>query len=215
MGIITEFVVSADDFLLARTLEAVPGAHAEIERVAVEDESVTPFLWVSGVDFEAFEAALDDDPSVEDPSVIETHDDQRLYYVRWECNTGGIVYAVSDAGATVLRATSDGTDWTVEILFPDAENLSAFQDYAAAHGLSFDLKRLDKSAHPEALGKYGVTDEQYEALVTAYRQGYFSVPRETDLEGLADELGISKNAASARLHRGYENLVGNTLIHDE
>ncbi|UPV99011.1 helix-turn-helix domain-containing protein [Halorussus gelatinilyticus] len=215
MGIVTEFAVPADDFLLAWTLDALPDVHVEIERVAVEDDAVTPFFWASGVDFEAFEAALEDDSSVADPSTVETHEDQRLYQVEWRRNTEGIVYAISESGATVLQATSDGGVWTVETLFPDSEDLASFQDYAAAHDLSFELKRLSKSAHPEALGKYGVTDEQYDALVAAYRLGYFEVPSETDLRGVADGLDISKNAASARLQRGYANLVENTLIHDE
>ncbi|WP_135851978.1 helix-turn-helix domain-containing protein [Halorussus salinus] len=215
MGIVTEFEVPADDFLLAWTLDALPDVHVEIERVAVEDDDVTPFFWVSGVDFGEFEAALADDPSVRDPRAIETHDDQRLYQVTWTQSSGGIVYAVSATGATVLEATSDAGDWTVKMLFPDSDDLSEFQDYTAAHDLFFELKRLTESAHPEALGKYGVTDEQYEALVAAYHTGYFEVPSETDLQGVADELGISKNATSARLKRGYGNLVENTLIHDE
>ena len=215
MAILTEFLVPADDFLLTWTLEAVPGGHVEIERVAVEDENVTPFLWASGVDFDAFEAALADDPTVEDPTTIETHDGQRLYHVRWTHNRESVIHVVSETGATVLQADSDDTDWTVEILFPDDDDLRAFQEYAAAHDLSFELQRLRESAHPEALGKYGVTEEQFEALVTAFRLGYFAVPSETNLEGLAAELGISRNAASARLRRGYANLVENTLIHEQ
>ncbi|UPV72944.1 helix-turn-helix domain-containing protein [Halorussus limi] len=215
MSVLAAFTVTSDDFLLAWTLERVPEMRIEIERVAVEDESVTPYFWASGEDFEGFEAALDDDPTIEGSVTLEDHGDQRLYQVTWKRNARGIVYAVSEVDATILQATSDGTDWSVELLFPDDGAVSAFQDYAATHDLSFELRWLHDSAHPEAFGQYEVTDEQREALVTAYRQGYFSVPGEVSLGELADELDISKNAASARLHRGYANLVENTLIHDE
>jgi predicted DNA binding protein len=215
MSILTAFDVPAEDFLLDWTLGADPEMHIEIERVAVEDEEVTPYFWASGDDHEMFEAALDDDPTVADVITVEEHDDERLYQVGWRRNARGIVYAVSEVGATILEATSDNGNWFVEMLFPDSESLSDFQDYAAANGLSFELLWLHRSAHSEAFGQYDVTDEQREALVTAYEEGYFEVPGEISLGELADELDISKNAVSARLHRGYANLVKNTLVHDE
>lgn len=215
MSVLTGFTVPGEDFLMGWTLDRVPDARVEIERVAVEHENVTPYLWAASDDFESFEAALDDDPTVADHATLESHDGYRLYRVSWELHTEGIVYAISEADATILEATSDDAGWSVELLFPDDGSLSAFQDYAAAHDLSFELEWLHHSSHPEALGKYGVTDEQRAALVTAYRLGYFEVPGEVSLGDLADDLGISKNAASARLHRGYANLVENTLVHDE
>jgi hypothetical protein len=215
MSVLTAFTVPAEDFLLERTLERCSEMRIEIERVAIEDEDVTPYLWAAGGDFEAFETALDDDPTVGGYLSLEDHGDERLYRIDWTQNSRTIVYAVSEADATVLQATGEGRDWSVELLFPDEASLSEFQDHAADHDLSFELEWLHDSAHPEAVGKYEVTEEQREALVTAYREGYFEVPGEVSLGELADELGISKNAASARLHRGYANLVENTLIHDE
>ncbi|WP_135830021.1 helix-turn-helix domain-containing protein [Halorussus halobius] len=215
MSILTAFDVPAADFLLDRTLGAVPEMRVEIERVAVEDEEVTPYFWGAGGDFEAFEAALDDDPTVDDVVTVEGHDDERLYRVTWARDARSIVYAVSESEATILQATSEDGDWFVEILFPDEAALSSFQDHAATHDLSFELRRLHGATHSEAFGRYGVTDEQREALVTAYERGYFEVPGAISLGELADELDISANAASARLHRGYANLVRSTLIHDE
>ena len=183
--------------------------------LAVEDEDVTPYFWAAGGDFETLESALDDDPTVAECITVEDHDDERLYQVTWERNAAGIVYAVSETGATILEATTEDGSWFVEMLFPDSESLSAFQDYAATHDLSFELVWLHRSTHPEAFGRYDVTEEQREALVTAYEMGYFEIPGKVSLGELADELDISKNAASARLHRGYANLVQNTLVHDE
>lgn len=215
MSVLTAFVVPAENFLLGRTLERNPETRIEIERVAVEEEDVTPYVWAAGGDFERFEAALAEDPTANDCLMLEDHDGERLYRVDWAQNSRSIVYAVSEAEATILQATGKGTEWSVELLFPDEESLSEFQEYAADNDLSFELEWLHDSAHPEAVGKYEVTEEQREALVTAYRMGYFEVPGEVSLGELAEELDISKNAASARLHRGYSNLVENTLIHDE
>ncbi|WP_263654245.1 helix-turn-helix domain-containing protein [Halomicrobium urmianum] len=51
--------------------------------------------------------------------------------------------------------------------------------------------------------------------MTAYHAGYFEVPRATTLADVADDLDISRNAASARLRRGHRNLLASTLVHDE
>lgn len=119
----------------------------EIGRIAVEDEDVTPYFWAAGGDFETFEATLDD-PTVADSITVEDHDDERLYQVTWERNAEGIIYAVSETGVTILEATSEDGSRFVEMLFPDSESLSEFQDYSAAHDLSFELIWLHRSTPP-------------------------------------------------------------------
>jgi predicted DNA binding protein len=61
-------------------------------------------------------------------------------------------------------------------------------------------------------GRYGLTDQQYDALTAACEAGYFAVPRETDLDELSDDLGISHQALSERIRRGTEALVTETLL---
>jgi predicted DNA binding protein len=57
-----------------------------------------------------------------------------------------------------------------------------------------------------------LTETQREALVLAHERGYYDSPRETSLEEIADELGITQQSLSSRLRRGYRRLVGETLI---
>jgi predicted DNA binding protein len=214
MSSLTEFSVPADSFLLNRSLQSVPEMHVEIERVVVESRDVTPFFWASGSDFETFEDALAEDPSVEDVRTLDDHDDGRLYQATWRQNYQHVTDAVSDTDATILDAEGGADGWSVQILFPEEDALQSFQEYAAANDVSFVLERLRRSEYPEMLGKYDVTDEQYEALVAAYGRGYFEMPGEISLAELAEALDISKNAASARLRGGYSNIVENTLVHD-
>ncbi len=61
------------------------------------------------------------------------------------------------------------------------------------------------------MGGAGLTDAQYDALVTAYRSGYFEEPRALSLSELAEELGISPTAASGRLRRATKRLVETQL----
>lgn len=52
-----------------------------------------------------------------------------------------------------------------------------------------------------------ITPKQWEALELAYDSGYYSRPRETDLQELADEFDISKSAVSQRLRSAEKRLV--------
>ncbi|MFB6296675.1 MAG: helix-turn-helix domain-containing protein, partial [Halobacteriales archaeon] len=64
-------------------------------------------------------------------------------------------------------------------------------------------------------GPRAPTDEQREALVAAYEQGYFAEPRETSLEALAESLELSPTAVAGRLRRGMKATVEMTLAADE
>ena len=55
-----------------------------------------------------------------------------------------------------------------------------------------------------------VTGEQRQFLETATQRGYFEVPRETTLQELADEHGISSQEASELLC----NVVGNVVTEE-
>lgn len=215
MSVLTEFTVPAREFILSDALEQVPDVRVEIERVAADDEHVTPYFWAAGETFEAFEAALEDDDSIEDVVTLEEHGSERFYRGSWLQREQTITYAVTCVRATILEATSEEATWNVRMLFPDDETLTAFHDYCSEYELTFELTRLYESRHPEALGKYEVTPKQREAMLTALQEGYFAVPRDTTLEDVAGRLDISPNALSTRLRRGHANLITNTLLHEE
>jgi predicted DNA binding protein len=56
----------------------------------------------------------------------------------------------------------------------------------------------------------------YAALTLAYEHVYFTEPRETDLEELAELLDLSPSAVAGRLKRGMKLLIEETFIaHDQ
>lgn len=224
MSVLAEFTVPAEEFVLADTLTVTTGMRIEIKRVIGGEETVTPYFWASDGDFERFEAALHDDEMVREVFTLERDDEtaggdddqDRFYRVTWEMPVPDLISAVSEAKATVLEAVSeDGENWEVKVLFPDEEALSAFHDYCLEHDFEVEPKRVYEPKNPQEQGEYGVTDPQQQALETAYRAGYFEVPRKRTLTEVAADLGISRNALSARLRRGHRNLLANTLIHEE
>lgn len=67
MSNIAEVHVPAGEFALRETLEAVPDAEFEVERVAAHgNDRVLPFVWATADDLDEVERALDADPSVKD-----------------------------------------------------------------------------------------------------------------------------------------------------
>lgn len=52
-----------------------------------------------------------------------------------------------------------------------------------------------------------LTDTQWETLRLAFATGYYRQPRQTSLEDLAEELGVSKSAVSQRLNGAERKLV--------
>ncbi|UPW00027.1 helix-turn-helix domain-containing protein [Halorussus gelatinilyticus] len=217
MSVMAEMTVPASEFVLADTLTKAPGMRIEIKRVVAGTEHVTPYFWAANGDFEGFEDALREDSTIRDILTLEEQEgDERFYRVTWQADVETLMSGISDAKATILEAVSDGGEqWELKVLFPDRDALSAFHDYCLEREFSFRLDRVYQPENPEESGSYGVTEEQREALIAAYDAGYFDVPRGAKLAGLAEDLGISRNALSARLRRGNRNLLANTLVHDE
>ncbi len=216
MAVLVDLIVPADEFVLAEALTAEPGVRVEIKRVVASPADVTPYFWAFGDRLADFEAALSADPEVRAVDPLETTDEgERFYRVTWDRAAPSLLTAVADAEATILEAVNDGGgEWQLRVLFPDRAALSAFHDYCLEHDFDLRLERVYSPENPEERGQYGVTGDQQEALVAAYHAGYFEVPRATTLADVADDLGISRNAASARLRRGHRNLLASTLVHD-
>lgn len=226
MNVLSEFTVPADEFVLADTLTAAPKMRIEIKRVVGGETFVTPYFWASGGDFGAFERALADDEMVKEVLTLQENeepidevddaDEERFYRVRWEADVTNMVSAVADATATILEAVSvDGDRWEIKVLFPSEGDLTEFHEYCLEHEFDVTPQRIYHPENQQEEAEYGVTEEQQEALEAAYHAGYFHVPRAVTQEALAGELDISSNALSARLRRGYQSLVGNTLVHSE
>lgn len=212
MGTIAEFELPASEFALRGTLAAVPDAEFEVERVAAHSEGrVMPFVWVRTEDFEAFERALDEDPTVDGVECLSVLDDERLYRMDWVDSIHLLVHAILEAKSTILSATGTTECWQLRILFPDREALSATHDHCRSLDLDFEITsiyELEGDRH----GQYGLTKEQHETLVEGARCGYYEVPRDLTLGEFADSVGISHQALSERLRRGHRNLIDATLV---
>jgi hypothetical protein len=212
MATVTRAAIPADEFALRQTIADVPGVEFECERIVESGtEAVMPLVWARGVGREELEGALDEDPDVEEHSLLADFGDELLYRMVWIDHVRLVLEMVTKLRATVMNAYSAGTEWEMRVLYPDRDTLSKTNAFCESHGLSFEVKNV-REMEGEPSGRFGLTEEQYEALTVACERGYYAVPRETDLDELAAELDISHQALSERLRRGTEVLVEEALL---
>ncbi|WP_266077740.1 helix-turn-helix domain-containing protein [Haladaptatus caseinilyticus] len=210
MNIVVEIQLPTDGFALGELVSTRLDIRIELERIVPTGEGTMPFFWVLG-----------DDPSfvTDVPSRVTTIDSVEMIS---ETETGALCRAEwSDEddihailvrqGATLLHAEGNCDGWLFRIRFPDHECASRFREACDEASISYEVRRIDSL--PELRVKqYDLTDEQREALVTAFESGYFRVPRETSLSELAESLDISPQAASGRLRRGLDRVLDSTLF---
>ena len=214
MSVIGDFRIPAGSFALDHALPTVPEMRIEADRTASHSpQEVMPFLWATGGEFEAFTDALGEDPLVDTASVVDETGEEVLYRLTWEEAFRDLIHEMIDHHASILEATARDGHWRLRLRFAEEGMVSSFQSHFEETGRTFEVRSLRPSGGPRQR-EYGLTPEQYEALVTAVRGGYFSIPRATSVEEVGGTLGISANAASQRIRRGCEALARASLMND-
>lgn len=205
--------LSTDEFALDQTLNSVSGLSLTCERVAASgDEVVTPLIRFRfrDADFGSLETALTDDPTVNEYEVLAHGPGEALCHIQWSSRVRLLVRMLTATDALVLSGSASQERWTFGLLFPTRNALSQLDAFCTEHNLSLDVSCVETWGR-EGLNPAGMTDEQYEALTTAYELGYFKVPREIVLDDVATEIGISHQALSERLRRGHNTLIQRVL----
>lgn len=216
MSLIAEFRFHTP--ILRGALEAVPEMRLRIETVQLGPENQSRILfWAAGDDFEAFERGLDADETIRQYRCLTEVDGQRLYRTS-QSDTGEevLTYPVmAQEDINILNGTGTTEGWTIRARFPDREALSAYREACQERDIPFRVQRLYPEAQIVGDGggsdPYGLTDPQREVLLATLEMGYFDVPRQTTLDDIAQELGITVQAVSTRLRRAQQTLVRNTV----
>jgi hypothetical protein len=212
MPTIARGTVPAGEFALSHTLAALPDVEVECERIIRSGErAVMPLLWVRGADREAVDAAFEADPTVSGVTCLSEFEDELLYRMDWIDHVDLLLQMLTNAEATILDAYGKGSRWQLRVLYPQREKFSRTHEFAEEHGLTFDVASI-REMDGEPAGRFGLSEDQYEALVIAARNGFYDVPRGTTMEDLASELDISHQALSERLRRATGSLVEDTLL---
>lgn len=173
-----------------------------------------PFL-VEHHDRTAFEAALDDDPTVESYSLVDWTDDQGIYYIRHSSAAKLISTVVANARGFLMHSETTGDGWFVRLLLPDRAALNEIWTYTHENDIALEIIEIYGNEDAGGQSSYGLTEQQRSALTLAYDRGYFEEPRAASLDDIATELDLSSTATSGRLRRGLRNLLAATIAADE
>ena len=202
-------------------LEAVPEMVLHLEDIrATAGEPWRFIFWASEGDFERYEDALESDSTVRSFKCLTELSEKRLYRIvlSEEGQRSSPHPTTIRADITILEITITAAREEVLARFPSRGALFEYRDACLERGRTFKLKTLHEERPGDGSGgldRYGLTDAQREALRCALELGYFDVPRETKMETIADDLGISTAACSTRLRRGQRALLRETLAPDD
>lgn len=207
--------VAIGDFALRHALRDVPEMDVKADRLAAHSRRwVMPCLWAAGGDFDAFDGALDADPTVEDVVTATEYENEKFYQVNWTDDIKRHIDAGLDQEGSLLHAETTNDDWRLTIRFATREQFEEFRTYLTDNGTTFRLEDLTRATAPQQF-MGGLTAAQRDALVAAVEEGYFAIPRDATMEEVAETLGISTQAASERLRRGVERFVETMLVASE
>jgi predicted DNA binding protein len=218
MTTIIEATIPVGDFALAETFQTCSDATVECEElVTPPDETAMPLLWVRNTSPDVFEAALDQDSTVETYTQLTGTETRWLYEIHWTADTQLVLQLFTGTSAMILEMKGSVTGWDLRALFPNRDDVRTIHEFCETHNLTVDMHTIreltdeSEATHSGSL-RTELTSEQYEALTAAYRQGYFEVPRALDLEDLSEEMDISHQALSERLRRAHQTLIGDGLL---
>jgi predicted DNA binding protein len=203
--------------VLRPALEAAPADAAEVSSLdGTESVPLCAALWLAENGADVQDSLARVDPARDTTEVAES-EERALYRVRYgEGFDGTTVYraAVEQEGVLLGGRAGEGT-WELRLRFPDRDAAGAFRQRCGDAGVDGAVDALYECDTPARAARFSLTEPQRRALVAAGRHGYFEVPRQTALSGLAQELDVSSQAASERVRRGLDTLVEETLLSPE
>jgi predicted DNA binding protein len=209
---IVEVELPTTEFALSGILSELDTIEFEVERFVAQDaDHVMPFVWVTGNDRDRIKAALERDASVENLELLSELDGEWLYRMDWIDQIQAVIQILVEEEGSILAAFGDESGWQLRVLFSDRDSLSRTYEYCREAGLTLNIRSIYELDDGRE-GRFGLTEEQQKTLETAFKRGYFDVPRGVTLTDLAGELGISHQALSERLRRGEKSVLKNTVI---
>jgi predicted DNA binding protein len=206
--LVVEFRVTGDDCPLATATRATGAVvDARPPQLRTDGNVLLRFSAPSGT---ALATVLEDDERVRYLHV-STADGRENF--RCLSKHRCIVHELTDVGFLVKSLRYRGGDEYYTGAVVGSEVLEGVLE-AAGETVGVALERVTPIGGEDdtpVATRWDLTPGQVEALTTAYRLGYFSVPRDVTASDVADELGVSKSAFLERFRRAQSRLFGQLL----
>lgn len=212
MGLIVEYRESSEHLHVTDVAAAVPGMQLTVERWRIEsDDVLCLFILAEGDRFDDLEAAFEDLPNSKDVDVVSERGPSRLYQVRLVSTVRHLPeYSTVNGVISHVRIEPDGVYVTGYLA--NREELIETREFLTSQGIDMEVVRLQEATESDP--ESGLTDEQFEAVITAYEMGYFDVPKAATQADIADALDISPPSLSERLKRAQQKLIERHLVED-
>ncbi|WP_408959910.1 helix-turn-helix domain-containing protein [Natrinema sp. 74] len=205
------FTIPSDEFPLGTVFNQLPDVTVTLERIVPSQDVVVPYFWVRGTTVDDIEGAFTDHPGVKNIRLVDSVEDEYLLRVEWAREYTGVLSALTEMEIPLVKAVGVSQQWTFEVRGDDRNDIADFQSYCIESDIPITLTKIHALTPVETESEAALTDAQQEALVLAYDRGYFESPRQTTMEELGDELGISQQAVASRLRRGMNHILESTL----
>ncbi len=212
MSVTLEFTIAAEDFQLGQILSGAEGMQVELEPIVPTGDMMMPFIWATGTSHGQFEERVRNNPKIAQLLLLDEVDTKRLYRIKWREQPTDLIDAIAEAEGSVLQAR--GTDeWIFQVRFADHDRLSQFHNYIIQESIPLHIDRTYSLSEAINYGhRFNLTSEQHEALMLALQRNYFATPRAVELDELAEELDITRQALSKRIRRGNEKVLRGVLL---
>lgn len=214
MATIAEFTIPTESFPLGNVFEGHPGVTVELERVIPTNKAIIPYFWVRNIgeaEEKEIENALRNHPDVQSLNTVDEVSGEYLMRVEWNPSYEGMLKGIAETAVILLSGVGTAEEWHFEVRADGHEQIATFQQYCREHDLPIELIALYALSEMETGTQYNLTEDQREALQLAYEQGYYQTPRQTTLDEMAGELGITGQSLGSRLRRGIHRLLGSTV----
>lgn len=171
------------------------------------------FCVARGENLDEFEMMVESDPTVAVFSHLSGSNGRRLYQIHTRADVDDCVAyrKLTQFDGFLLNARASDSGWYVKTNFPDRDSFRHYRVELADYGIEVEPTIVRNRGYHLPNEPFGISSEQEEILAEAVKTGYFEVPRGVSLAELADNVGISDQAASERLRRAQETLAENAV----
>jgi predicted DNA binding protein len=206
MGVTVDLDVPGEEFVFGRLLAGIPDARAEAQTLVPTGAERLPLLWVHSSCHDTVSTHFRTHEAITGVQMCDRVDDQVLYRIAVDDDDTGITECIRDANGLLLSAAGTARTWRLSVHFQRDDELSALHETCQERGIGLQPRSVKQdciSVQPAMT----LSEQQCEVLRVALEDGYFEVPRRTTLQEIAEKVGITDQAVSARLRRGMCQLL--------
>lgn len=150
-------------------------------------------------------ADVEEDPDLDRLDLISAAPDRTIVHI--ETGETTLLDPLTAAGIpleTPVRIEDGTVVWT----FTAPEHrLSTLDASLRAAGFDYEVEYVRTGTAPNGFDGPDLTDRQAEVFETAYRLGFFEIPREATVAEVAGATGVSKSTASDVIRRATRNIA--------